>query len=338
MEKLKPEFLINIIFALLSELETLKAENAAIREQKADLEAMIEMTSEHADEMESDLLDKVDASIKEIEERVRMISETIPVPVIIARRSDGKIMYVNEHSCRVFKFAGETFLNHKTFDLYETPSDRISFLKLLSEQGAVNDFEVRLKKSDGTPFWAVLFSQPLNFRSQPCVLTVVYDLTERKQAEEQIRRLTEELEREKEREEKYLIFRLADQEYGVPILKIREIIGITPITPVPNTPHSLKGVINLRGRVMQVTDLRSRLGVEAADYTDRTCIIVADVERETMEDRIGFIVDSVSEVLSIKGKYIEPPPEFGPKVDVHFISGMAKTGERVKILLHMDRL
>ncbi|MDM8522551.1 chemotaxis protein CheW [Desulfococcaceae bacterium HSG8] len=331
---METNFLINMIFALLAEIERLKSENASIAEEKSDLEMMMEMASEHADEIGAELLDKVDASIKEIEERVRLISETIPVPVVISRVTDGKILYVNDHSCNVFSFSSDEFLGYNAFDLYDNSSDRQELLNIMSEHGQVKGFETRLKKSGGV-FWGALFSQPLSFRNEPCMLTVVYDLTERKQAEEEIRRLNEALERTEEREEKYLMFSLADQEYGIDILKIREIIRIMPVVPVYGTPDYLKGIINLRDKVIPVSDLRIRLELETSDYTDRTCIIIAEAEEGKM---IGVIVDSVTEVLGIRGKDIEPSPAFGYETDMSFILGMAKVRENVKILLDIRRM
>ena len=330
-------FLINFIFVLLEEIKKLKSENAALEEEKADLETMMEMSSEHADEIGAELLDKVDETIKEIEERVRLISETIPVPIVIAQVSDGKILYINEHSCSVFGFEADEFLKYNVSELYENPADGKLFLNLLSEERGVNNFEVRLKKADGTMLWAALFSKRLDFKDRPSILMVIYDLTERRKAEEEIRRLNEELNRANEREGKYLMFTLASQEYGIDILKIREIIGMMPVTPVPGVSDFVKGVMNLRGRVIPVADLRLRFGIEAADYTDRTCIIVVELENDTKKTTmIGIIVDSVTEVLGIKGKAIEAPPELVQNTDARFISGMAKAGGSVKIMLDIS--
>ncbi len=338
MDVPQTDFLIHVILALLAEIERLKAENAGIVKEKSDLETMLEMTSVHADEIGSDLLDKVDASLKEIEERVRLISETIPVPVIISRISDGKFFYVNEHTCRVFGLSADEFLKHNAYEIYKNPSDRRGFVNILNEQGHVDNFQVILKKADGDTFWAALFSQPLNFKNEPCILTVIYDLTERRQAEEEIRRLTEELEKRKELQEKYLMLMLAGQEYGILLVKIKEIIGLPDVTPVPGTPDFIKGVTNLRGRVIPVADLRLRLGLEAADYSERTCVIISDIGTGTEKQMIGMIADSVTEVLGIRGKDIEPVPEFDRNTNIPFIAGMAKIRASVKILLDINRL
>jgi purine-binding chemotaxis protein CheW len=141
-----------------------------------------------------------------------------------------------------------------------------------------------------------------------------------------------------EREGKYLTFTLADEEYGIGILKIKEIIGMMPVTTVPQTPRFVKGVINLRGKVIPVIDLRLRFGIKAIDYTERTCIIVVEIDGTVGTVQIGIVVDSVSEVLNIKGEDIEDTPTFGTKLDTNYILGMAKMEGGVKILLDIDRV
>ena len=137
---------------------------------------------------------------------------------------------------------------------------------------------------------------------------------------------------------KYLTFTLASEDYGIGILKIKEIIGMMPITTVPQTPEFVKGVINLRGKVIPVMDLRLRFGMEAIDYTERTCIIVVEITGQSGTVMIGIVVDSVSEVLNIKGEEIEDTPTFGTKLDTDYIFGMAKMEGGVKILLDIDRV
>ena len=141
-----------------------------------------------------------------------------------------------------------------------------------------------------------------------------------------------------EKEGKYLTFTLADEEYGIGILEIKEIIGMMPITTVPQTPEFVKGVINLRGKVIPVMDLRLRFGMEAMDYTERTCIIVVEIASQTGTVMIGVVVDSVSEVLNIKGEDIEDTPTFGTKLNTDYIHGMAKMEGGVKILLDIDKV
>jgi len=133
---------------------------------------------------------------------------------------------------------------------------------------------------------------------------------------------------------KYLTFKLAAEDYGLEILKVREIIGMMDITAVPRTPGFVKGVINLRGKVIPVVDLREKFGMEAAEQTDETCIIVVDVGKIEM----GIVVDKVSEVLDIPGEDIQETPSLGTSVDTDFILGIGKTGGRVKILLDIDKV
>jgi len=141
-----------------------------------------------------------------------------------------------------------------------------------------------------------------------------------------------------DREGKYLTFSLADEEYGIRILKVKEIIGIMAITSIPQTPGYLKGVINLRGKVIPVIDLRLKFGMEATAYTERTCIIVVEISDRNRKIQMGIIVDSVSEVLNVKQGEIADTPTFGAKMDTDYILGMAKMEGGVKILLDIDRV
>jgi purine-binding chemotaxis protein CheW len=137
---------------------------------------------------------------------------------------------------------------------------------------------------------------------------------------------------------KFLTFTLAEEEYGIGILKVKEIIGMMPITSVPRTPEFVKGVINLRGKVIPVMDLRVKFGMASIDYTDRTCIIVVEIDTDDMTIQIGIVVDTVSEVLNIKQEEIEDAPSFGTRLDTDYILGMAKIDSGVKILLDIDRV
>lgn len=141
-----------------------------------------------------------------------------------------------------------------------------------------------------------------------------------------------------EKEGKYLTFSLAEEEYGIGILKIKEIIGMMAITTIPNTPDFVNGVINLRGKVIPVIDLRQRFNIGRIDYTDRTCIIVVEIESESGILLIGTVVDSVSEVLNIRSEDIEETPAFGTGMNTDYILGMAKMDGGVKILLDIDRV
>jgi len=141
-----------------------------------------------------------------------------------------------------------------------------------------------------------------------------------------------------DREGKYLTFSLDNEEYGIGILKIKEIIGMMPITPVPQTPEHVKGVINLRGKVIPVVDLRLKFGMDAMDYTDRTSIIVVEIASSPATIQIGIVVDSVSEVLTIKGDEIEDTPTFDSTFNSDYILGMAKMDGGVRILLDIDQV
>jgi len=137
---------------------------------------------------------------------------------------------------------------------------------------------------------------------------------------------------------KYLTFKLADEEYGLEILKVREIIGMMAITSLPRTPQFVRGVINLRGKVIPVIDLRKKFELETTDDTNLTCIIVVDVPSQNGNIQIGILVDSVSEVLDIRGEDIEDAPSFGTNIDTAFILGMAKAKGAVKILLNIEKV
>jgi purine-binding chemotaxis protein CheW len=141
-----------------------------------------------------------------------------------------------------------------------------------------------------------------------------------------------------DKEGKYLTFSLSEEEYGIGILKIKEIIGMMSITTMPQTPDFVKGVINLRGKVIPVMDLRLRFGLNATEYTDRTCIIVVEIEALGQTVQLGIVVDSVSEVLNITGEEIEETPSFGRTLNTDYIKGMAKMEGGVKILLDIDRV
>ena len=137
---------------------------------------------------------------------------------------------------------------------------------------------------------------------------------------------------------KYLTFKLDVEEFGLEILKVQEIIKMMDITRVPRTPAFVRGVINLRGKVIPVVDLRLKFEMERREGTDKTCIIVVTVRRGSGTVVMGIIVDEVSEVLDVAGGSIEPPPEFGGAVDTTFILGMGKVGDRVVTLLDVDKV
>lgn len=135
---------------------------------------------------------------------------------------------------------------------------------------------------------------------------------------------------------KYLTFRLGDEEYGVEILKVKEIIGMMPITSVPRTPEFIRGVLNLRGKVIPVLDLRRKFGMGGAEDTEFTCIVVVDAALRGTSALMGIVVDTVSEVVDISTEEVVDAPCFGASVDTTFILGMAKHRDSVKILLNIE--
>ncbi len=149
---------------------------------------------------------------------------------------------------------------------------------------------------------------------------------------------TKQLTAQADKEGKYLTFALANEEYGLEILKVREIIGYMEVTAVPQTPHYVRGVINLRGQVIPVMDLRAKFGMETTDVTEQTCIIVVEIEHTDETFNTGIVVDHVQEVLDIEGQSIEEAPEFGSSVNTDFILGMGKIEDTVKILLDIDKV
>jgi len=132
----------------------------------------------------------------------------------------------------------------------------------------------------------------------------------------------------------YLTFTLADEEYGLEILKVREIISLCEITSVPKTPEFIKGVINLRGKIIPVIDLRMKFKMPKVEPTNEACIIV--VSMDPLET--GILVDRVSEVMEIDSQDIETTPQFGSNVNTNFILGMGKVGEKVTILLDIAKV
>jgi purine-binding chemotaxis protein CheW len=136
---------------------------------------------------------------------------------------------------------------------------------------------------------------------------------------------------------KYLTFSLGRELYGVEILKVQEIIGILPITKVPKSPSYIKGVINLRGKVIPVIDLRLKLDMEAQEYDEKTCIIVVNMDIDQQKIAVGVVVDSVREVFNFAAEQIEFSPKFGMDVDSSSILGMGKINETVVMLLDISR-
>ena len=138
---------------------------------------------------------------------------------------------------------------------------------------------------------------------------------------------------------KYLAFQLGREEFAIQVLKVREIMGIQDITAVPQTPVFVKGVINLRGKVIPVIDLRLKFGLPEVEYTQRTCIIMVQIQGPDGNVSLtGIVVDEVSEAVNIAASEIEDTPDFGDGVSTPYILGMAKSKGKVKILLDIDRV
>jgi purine-binding chemotaxis protein CheW len=133
---------------------------------------------------------------------------------------------------------------------------------------------------------------------------------------------------------KYLTFYLGSEEYGLPILQVQEIVGLLPVTPVPQTPAHVLGVVNLRGQVIPVVDLRARFGLPAVASTPQTCIVFVEAGGQ----RVGTVVDRVNEVLAIGAADVEPPPALGSSVDTSYLRGLAKSSGHVRLLLDVDRV
>jgi purine-binding chemotaxis protein CheW len=137
---------------------------------------------------------------------------------------------------------------------------------------------------------------------------------------------------------KYLTFKLAEEEYGLEIIKVQEIIGLMPITKVPRVPDYIRGVINLRGRIIPTIDLRTKFDLERVEDTEKTCIIVVEVMSPKGKINVGIIVDEVAEVLDVAGNEIDHAPEFGTNLHTDFILGVGIVKGEVKILLDIDKV
>lgn len=137
----------------------------------------------------------------------------------------------------------------------------------------------------------------------------------------------------------FLSFTLGDEEYGVDILRVQEIRSWEPVSRIPNVPHYEKGVVNLRGAIVPIVDLRERFGLGHLAYTPLTVVVVLQSETETGQTRVmGVVVDSVSDVVDVDKKTIQGAPNFGTKVSTEFINGLASVNERMVMLLDVDKL
>lgn len=137
---------------------------------------------------------------------------------------------------------------------------------------------------------------------------------------------------------KYLTFVLATEEYAVDILRVQEIKGWSKVTPIPNTPSYIRGVINLRGTIVPIVDLRLRFGLECLEYGQMTVVVVVKVMSGSRERIMGIVVDAVSDVYDVPESEIKPPPDFGSVISMEFIKGLATVNEKMVIILDIDRL
>ena len=137
---------------------------------------------------------------------------------------------------------------------------------------------------------------------------------------------------------KYLTFRVGEEEYGIGVVRVREIMGMQHITPVPQTPGHVRGVINLRGKVIPVIDMRGKLGFPRRDDDRKTCIVVVSAIIAGEETMTGVVVDSVTEVVQVATEEIEKPPSFGSEADIGYLIGVARAADRVRLLLDIDRV
>jgi purine-binding chemotaxis protein CheW len=138
--------------------------------------------------------------------------------------------------------------------------------------------------------------------------------------------------------QQYVTFSLCEELFGVEVSRTREILSLTPVTSVPQTPEYLLGVINLRGQVVPVVDMRLKLGLTAGADTEDTCIIVVDVQVDGEVITVGALADAVREVMDIRSDQIEPPPRLGTRLNTEFINGMGKVDEQFMILLNIDKI
>jgi purine-binding chemotaxis protein CheW len=136
----------------------------------------------------------------------------------------------------------------------------------------------------------------------------------------------------------YLTFQIADEEYAIGILRVREIIQYETVTKVPRTPHWIRGVINLRGNVVPVVDLAVKFGLPPTQPTTSTCIVIAEVTLEGEAAVMGVLADSVSQVIDLRREQIQPPPAFGTKVHVDFLQGMGQMDKKLVLILDIDRV
>ena len=136
----------------------------------------------------------------------------------------------------------------------------------------------------------------------------------------------------------YLTFILAGEEYGVEILRVQEIKGYDAVTPIPNTPEHVLGVLNLRGAIVPIVDLRKRFGLDTVEFGKTTVVIVVRMQHGDQERTVGLVVDAVADVYRLDNNEVQPTPEMGTAIDTRFVRGLAVVGENMVILLDIDNL
>lgn len=180
---------------LLSELQALRRQLAALQQERDDLALLLETTTDHSDAIEDELHDRAQAALRRSEQQLRMIVDATPVPVSISRVADGQIVYANAMAGPLLGLPPEALLGRPATDFYYAPEERNKVLLLLQQERRVDRYELRLKRADGTPFWAEMSLRWLNFDEQPSLLIAVHDVTERKQTAEALQAAVDDLTR-----------------------------------------------------------------------------------------------------------------------------------------------
>jgi purine-binding chemotaxis protein CheW len=251
---------------------------------------------------------------------------------------DGSVSFFSDRICELVGYGKEEFNNKsinwiKDVMYQEDLPQALEALKMGLKGDKTYTRSYRIRMKSGEEKWILELSQIIcnsegRIDSITGTLIDITDEKKREQEEERIRRLTG----------KYLLVSLNDQQYGIPIVKIKEIIRMVSVTSVPNSPQYVRGLINLRGNMIPVVDLCHKLNLGSSDNAGRACIIVVEIESEANIVTVGIVVDSVSEAVNIDGTEIEDIVDSIISADTRCILGIAKMKERPRILLNMDRL